>query len=135
MHMALFAIPLTMAVRFGIPLVVWGENSAVEYGTSDGVGVGQALDAAWLARFGVTRRHHWRDWVGAEGLTEGDLIAYRGPSDADLDAAGCRAVFLGHFLPWDPEAVLAIARRRTASAPTPTAPAPAPTTTRTSTTT
>jgi len=109
MHMALFAIPLTVAVRFAIPLVVWGENSAVEYGTTGGAGVGQALDAAWLARFGVTGGTTWRDWIGAEGLSEGDLIAYRGPSDADLEAAGCRAVFLGHFFPWDPEAALATA--------------------------
>lgn len=112
MHMALFAIPLTIAVRFRIPLVVWGENSAVEYGSSDGVGVGQALDAAWLARFGVTGGTTWRDWVGAEGLTERDLIAHRAPSDAELEAAGCRAVFLGHFFPWDPETVLAAATAR-----------------------
>src|ERR1700722_1523834 len=32
MHMALFSIPLTIAIRFRIPLVVWGENSAFEYG-------------------------------------------------------------------------------------------------------
>ena len=31
---AALAIPLTIAVRFRIPLVVWGENSAFEYGGS-----------------------------------------------------------------------------------------------------
>lgn len=112
MHMALFAIPLTIAVRFRIPLVVWGENSAVEYGTDGGAGIGHALDAAWLRRFGVTGGTTWRDWVGAEGLAEGDLVAYRGPSDAELQAAGCRAVFLGHYFPWDPATVLAAATAR-----------------------
>ena len=34
MHMALYNIPLTIAARFHIPLVVWGENSAFEYGGS-----------------------------------------------------------------------------------------------------
>ena len=33
MHMAMFNIPLSIAVRFRIPLVVWGENSAFEYGS------------------------------------------------------------------------------------------------------
>jgi hypothetical protein len=37
MHMALFSIPLTVAVRFEIPLVVWGENSALEYGGATNV--------------------------------------------------------------------------------------------------
>ncbi len=32
MHMAIFSIPAKIAVRFAIPLVVWGENSAFEYG-------------------------------------------------------------------------------------------------------
>ena len=32
MHMALFAIPLRIAVSYKIPLVLWGENSAIEYG-------------------------------------------------------------------------------------------------------
>ncbi len=31
MHMAIFNVPLTVAARFDVPLVVWGENSAVEY--------------------------------------------------------------------------------------------------------
>ena len=34
MHMALFNIPLKIAGRFDIPLVIWGENSAFEYGGS-----------------------------------------------------------------------------------------------------
>lgn len=110
MHMALFALPLTVAVRFGIPLVLWGENSATEYGTTGGQGMGVRLDGAWLRRFGVTHGTTWRDWVG-DGLTDRDLIAYRTPSDAELARAGVEAVFLGHFFPWDPERVLAVAGR------------------------
>ena len=32
MHFAIFAVPLSIAVKFGISLIVWGENSAVQYG-------------------------------------------------------------------------------------------------------
>ena len=54
MHLALFAIPLTLAVRFRIPLVVWGENSAFEYGNAEEAHTGFALDGAWLKTYGVT---------------------------------------------------------------------------------
>lgn len=108
MHMALFAIPLTIAVRFRIPLVIWGENSAAEYGTTGGEGLGVKLDAAWLRRFGVTHGTTWRDWVG-DVLTERDMVPYRTPTDADLAEAGVEAVFLGHFFAWDPERVLEVA--------------------------
>lgn len=108
MHMALFAIPLALAVRFRIPLVVWGENSAFEYGGTEEARSGFALDAAWLRSYGVTQGTSWRDWVG-EALSERDLAAYVGPSDAELEAAGTRAVFLGYYFPWDPAATLAVA--------------------------
>lgn len=111
MHMALFAIPLTLAVRLRIPMVVWGENSAVEYGGDDGVATGHRMDGAWLERYGVTGGTTWRDWVGAEGLTERDLAAYRAPDPDALAAAGVEAVFLGHYRPWDPLTTARIAHQ------------------------
>jgi N-acetyl sugar amidotransferase len=102
MHMALFAIPLRLAVSLRIPLVVWGENSAVEYGSTDEALRGARLDAAWLRRFGVTGGTEALDWIGANGLTRRELTPYIRPTTEELDAAGVRAVFLGHFLPWDP---------------------------------
>lgn len=102
MHLALFAIPLNIAVRFGIPLVVWGENSAFEYGSPDEALTGFRLDAQWLRRFGVTHGTTAADWVDGE-LTEKQLSAYFGPDAGALEAQGVNAVFLGYYLPWDPE--------------------------------
>ncbi|MFN0161679.1 MAG: N-acetyl sugar amidotransferase [Burkholderiales bacterium] len=102
MHMALFAIPLSIAVRFRIPLVVWGENSAFEYGSKDDALTGFRLDAAWLARHGVTHGTTAADWV-CEELPARSLAAYFGPDDRDLEAAGVSAVFLGYYFAWDPQ--------------------------------
>ena len=55
MHLALFAIPLKIAVRFGIPLVVWGENSAFEYGGAEEERTGFRLDAALAAQATASR--------------------------------------------------------------------------------
>lgn len=106
MHMALFNIPLSIAARFRIPLVVWGEDSAVEYSGARG---GTPMDEAWLRRYGVTHGTTADDWV-SEDLTALDLLPYRGPSGAELEAAGVRAVFLGHYFGWDPEESLRVAR-------------------------
>ena len=64
MHLALFAIPLTLAVRFRIPLVVWGENSAFEYGNAAEAHTGFTLDGTWLRTYGVTHGTTAADWVG-----------------------------------------------------------------------
>jgi N-acetyl sugar amidotransferase len=109
MHMALFSIPLTLAVRLDIPLVVWGENSAFEYGGTESEQRGFRLDAAWLRKYGVTHGTTARDWISPE-LTEKELTPYMGPTEAELEARGVLAVFLGYYFPWDPERSLAVAR-------------------------
>lgn len=102
MHMALFNIPLTIAVKWRIPLVMWGENSAIEYGAASEAHTGFRLDAAWLKTYGVTHGTTADDWVG-DDLSAKDLAAYYGPTPEALDEAGVRAIFLGYYLPWDPE--------------------------------
>lgn len=108
MHMAIFAIPAKIAVKFGIPLVVWGENSAFEYGGRDEERTGFRLDSAWLQRHGVTHGTTAKDWV-SERLTERELTPYFGPDEDQLSAAGVLAVFLGYYLEWDPETTRRVA--------------------------
>jgi N-acetyl sugar amidotransferase len=108
MHLALFAIPLNMAVRLRIPLVIWGENSAFEYGNADDAHTGLALDDEWLETYGVTHGTRAADWVDHE-LSAKDLTPYTWPSDEELARAGVRAVFLGYYLPWDPQETYRVA--------------------------
>lgn len=109
MHLAIFNIPVKIAVAFGIPLVVWGENSAFEYGGTLEERTGFRMDATWLRNYGVTNGTTARDWVG-ERLTARDLTAYFGPTDAEIEAAGVLGVFLGYYFQWDPERTAAVAR-------------------------
>lgn len=109
MHLALFNIPLKIAVRFDIPLVVWGENSAFEYGGSDEELKGFRLDSRWLEQYGVSHGTAAQDWVSPE-LSAKELTPYFGPSDEELKRAGVLAVFLGYYFPWDPAASLKVAR-------------------------
>jgi len=108
MHMALFNIPLTIASRFRIPLVVWGENSAFEYGTEDESLAGFRLDSNWLKKYGVTHGTTAEGWL-EHGFTRKELAAYFGPDETSINAQALRAVFLGHYFPWDPETSLQVA--------------------------
>jgi N-acetyl sugar amidotransferase len=108
MHLAIFAIPAKIAVRFGIPLIVWGENSAFEYGGREQERTGFKLDAAWLQRHGVTHGTTAQDWI-SDRLTERELTPYFGPSESELKSAGVLAVFLGYYFEWDPEVTRSVA--------------------------
>ena len=108
MHMAIFNIPAKVAVRFRIPLVVWGENSEFEYGGIGGQPAGFRLDDAWLERYGATHGTTATDWL-SDGLTDKDLAAYFGPTSLEMEEAGTNGVFLGHYFRWDPVATAEIA--------------------------
>ena len=109
MHMAMFNIPLTLALRYDIPLVVWGENSADEYAGGGDENRGHRLDSRWIERYGVTQGTTAKDWVSEE-LTEQEMAPYFGPTDEQLEANDIRAVFLGYYFRWDPETSLQVAR-------------------------
>lgn len=108
MHMAIFNIPLMIAVRFDIPLVVWGENSAFEYGGTEEETKGFRLDDQWMRKYGVTHGTTAEDWVSDE-LTRKELTPYLGPSPVDVHVKGTLAVFLGYYFPWDPDHSLKVA--------------------------
>jgi len=101
MHMAIFNIPLTIAVKFDVPLVIWGENSAFEYG-GDEENMGFVLNGNWLEKHGVTHGTTAEDWVSDE-LTRKELTPYFGPSDEEMNEKRVRAIFLGYYFNWDPE--------------------------------
>jgi N-acetyl sugar amidotransferase len=100
MHMALFNIPLKIALKFEIPLVIWGENSAFEYGGTGEEKTGFRLNSSWLKKYGVTHGTTAEDWVGAE-LSRSELTPYFGPNPDDLENSGTLAVFLGYYFSWD----------------------------------
>ena len=110
MHLALFSIPLQTAIKFKIPLVLWGENSAMEYGGSDENVLGFRMTNAWLQKYGVTQGTTARDWV-SDTLSAKDLSAYQWPDDEELKAAGVTAAFLGWYLPWDPKETFKVAQK------------------------
>lgn len=108
MHMAIHAIPMNIALEKQIPIILWGENSATEYGGDDEY-KGTEITRAWLEKYGVTFGTTAEDWVD-DLLSIHDLGVYRWPSEESLSDASIRAVFLGEFFKWDPRKTARIAK-------------------------
>lgn len=109
MHMALHAIPLQLATKFKIPLIIWGENSADEYGGEQDL-KGLRLNRKWLLKYGVTNGTSYLDWID-EKLSKKNLSPYVWPSDEEQAKAGVKAVFLGHYFKWDPQHTFEVAKK------------------------
>lgn len=110
MHMAIFNIPLRVAIQFDIPLVLWGENSATEYGASGSDAFAFELNAEWVAKYGVTHGTTAADWV-SEDLSSRDLAIYQAPQVRNDSAQSVRGLFLGSFFEWDVATSVSVAEQ------------------------
>lgn len=100
-HVGIFTIPVRAAVQFGVPLIIWGENSQNEYGGPAGASSNNILNRRWLEEFGGLLGLRVSDMTESYGIREIDLIPYSYPTDEELLAVGVTGLFLGYYFPWD----------------------------------
>lgn len=100
-HVAIFTIPVRLAVQMRVPLIVWGENSQNEYGGPAAAAKDSVLTRRWLEEFGGLLGLRVSDLLGQDGIEAHDLIQYSYPTDEQLAEVGVTGIFLGYYLPWD----------------------------------
>lgn len=110
-HCGIFTTPIQVAVRYQVPLMMWGEHGFLDLG-----GMYSLNDLVeFTAKFRLEhalRGYDWDDFTDEgldklgrpelkEGLTEKDLLWAQYPSDEDIDRVGVRGIYLGNFVNWD----------------------------------
>jgi N-acetyl sugar amidotransferase len=111
-HVGIFTIPVMVAVKFKIPLIIWGENSQQEYGGPNLESVrSRVLNRRWLEEFGGLLGYRIQDMIGVGGITEKDLTPYFYPSDEEIEKIGVTGVFLGSYFFWDARKQLEIVKK------------------------
>jgi len=99
-HTGIFAYPMQIAVKFNIPLLVWGEPSA-EYTSYYGYDEREEVDERRFNRF-INLGISADDMLGMiEGIEPRDLDPFRYPALKDLRRIAVRSVCLGSYIPWD----------------------------------
>ena len=109
-HIGIFTIPVNIAVKFNIPLIIWGENPQQEYGGPLEAVENKYLNRRWLEEFGGLIGNRIQDMIGINGLTEKDLTPYFYPSDEEIEKVGVIGLFLGHYFFWDAKKQLEIVK-------------------------
>ena len=97
---AILQLPVRTAVEFGVPLIVWGENSQNEYGGPAAASENNVLTRRWLEEFGGLLGLRVSDLIGMEGIERRHLIPYTYPTDEELMRVGATGIFLGYYIPW-----------------------------------
>jgi N-acetyl sugar amidotransferase len=110
-HVGIFTAPVRVATNYKIPLLIWGENSQLEYGGPAAFRHRKALDRRWLEEFGGMLGLRVEDMLGIDGITAQDLVPWTYPGDAELAAVGVTGIFLGYYLKWDARRQLEIVKK------------------------
>ncbi|OIO54313.1 LPS biosynthesis protein [Candidatus Peregrinibacteria bacterium CG1_02_54_53] len=99
-HCGVWTLPFQVAVRFNIPLVIYGEHGfldlAGQYSLSD-----RPEFTVRDRKESYLRGYDWNDFVGDEGLTEQDLLWAKFPPDEEIARVGVRGIHLGVYTYWD----------------------------------
>lgn len=93
--------PLTIAVKYGIQLIMYGENGEVEYG-------GDMKNAESPTREVTDHNKHYFSSMPPEtwekyGLLESELKPYMAPSIEEIKANGTVIHFMSYYKKWDPQ--------------------------------
>ncbi len=109
MHLAIHAIPTQIALEKNIPLILWGENSAYEYGGAKSY-KGKFMSNKWRKVFGVNEGKSIDYWAN-KNFKKRDLFPYSLPSSSRLNSSKIIEIFLGYFFEWSPKKVYNISKK------------------------
>lgn len=109
MHMALHALTVRTAIEKKIKLILWGENTADEYGGKKDL-KGKFMTNKWRRFYGVnndTKINFWFD----KFLTNKNSFSYKIPSQLEIKKNKIKEVFLGYYFKWDPKKTYKISKK------------------------
>jgi N-acetyl sugar amidotransferase len=103
-HAGIYTFPVQIAVKYNIPLIIWGEQGFMDLG-----GMYSHKDMVEMTR--KFRTEHGMRGYDAEDMVDeeadikmSDLKWAIYPSDEEIERVGIRGIYLSNFIPWDAKA-------------------------------
>ena len=110
MRTGIFTTPIQVALRYDVPLMMWGEHGFADiggmYGTNDFVEFTAKFRLehglrGLLVRLYGRRAGEARSFGVGGGTDSKDLLWAQYPDDDSIDEAGTRGIYLFNFVKWD----------------------------------
>jgi len=96
-HCAMFSSVVNTALIYEVPLVVWGEDIAFEFGGLQRTE--SAPSALAIDKSDLVKEKTVFDWLD-DDVSERDVFFYKYPDYKKLNEAGVKSIYLGHFVKW-----------------------------------
>ncbi len=100
-HVGMFTVPINIASKFSIPIILYGENPQFEYGGPPESRSKMIMDKRWRQEFSGMRGLREEDMIDDE-INASDLTLLKYPDEDFLQKTNISSIFLGYFMKWDP---------------------------------
>lgn len=104
---AVYVYPIRMAIKLNIPLIVYGENTALEYG---GVSAEETYSAKNQINNESAKSYDFSVWLD-EDIKMKDLNFCVYPTEQEIAESGIDPVYLSYFFRWDDYRNYQVAKR------------------------
>jgi N-acetyl sugar amidotransferase len=110
-HCGIFTTPIQVAVRYRVPLMLWGEHGFMDLGGMYSYNDMVEFTSKYRLEHAL-RGYDWDDFTDEgldklgrpelkEGLRAKDLLWAMYPNDEEIDEVGVRGIYLSNFVRWD----------------------------------
>jgi hypothetical protein len=99
-HAGVGAFPLQIAVKFKIPLLIWGESIAEASGRASYFNPVRKFDREYFTKVSAKMKP---EEMTCKYLTKRDLYPFNVPSAEECEKAGVFGIHLGDYIFWDEE--------------------------------
>ena len=108
-HSGIYGNTMQVAVRYQIPLIIWGESVA-EYRNDFTLDYFDKID---YYNFVQNKQSGigWERFVGKEGITEKDMSPFRFPTIEEIEQLEPASLHLGSYVKWDIPAQIELIKR------------------------
>ena len=100
-HVGIYTIPVIMAVKFGINVLIWGENPQNEYGGPGKTSSNKFRDLKWVEDYGGMLGLRLSDIMQFLNLDKSDLQWFKYPKNDEIKKINLKGLFLGYYFPWN----------------------------------
>jgi len=109
-HLCIYNLIPNLALKFKIPLVVWGENPYFEYGGSKKNSTERTQNLTMIKKHDVLKNFSSEKWIGGT-ISKKDITSFSTPNEGKLKLLGHEPIYLGYYFPWDIKINFAIAKK------------------------
>ena len=99
-HLCIYNLIPNLAVKFKIPLIVWGENMFFEYGGYKKEANQRTQTSKLINNHHILKNYVAEKWLSKK-ISKKDISPFASPDEKKLRLIKYEPIYLGYYFPWD----------------------------------